>query len=221
MLSIEVFNQVREKANKNNINDGIAFDNPRIKTAVNEAQYQFIEWVLEKRNEDDIRLIQKLLIPDKKLKESSKTTDSHYFTIPTDFFDLATLRAIAKTSTCKDSIKLWEAKAENTQELLFDEHNKPSFYFRESFYYIANNTIRVFIDDFLIDALFMSYYRYPRIIDIEGYITLDGINSSTSNPEWDDKTMNRIISIAVKNLNINTDNLQHFQIDNTRINNKF
>lgn len=221
MTSVDVFQAVREKANKNNTNDNIAFDNPRIKVAINEAQNKFVEWVLEKRNEDDIRLIQRLLIPEKKLKEASKTTNSHYFTLPVDYFDLANIHAIAKTTTCKDKINLWEAKSENVNELLFDKNNSPSFYFRESFYYLTDGTVRIFVEDFTIQSAVLTYYRYPREIDIDGYINTSNQQSSTKHPEWDDRTMNRIISIAVKDLNINTENLQRFQIDNNRIQQEF
>jgi hypothetical protein len=75
----------------------------------------------------------------------------------------------------------------------------------------------VFVDDFKINKLFLTYYRYPNKINVEGIVELDGSISSNQDPEWDDRTMDRIISVAVKELNINNDNLQKAQIDMQRI----
>lgn len=220
MTSEEVFVELLEKVNKNSANDNISFDKPRLKLAVNTAQNKFLEKIIEKRNSSESVYIEKFLIPNVDLKEAKKTKESQYFALPIDFFNFVDLAGVASSGSCKDAIKLWEAKPHNVNELLFDANNKPSFYFRETFYYIADEKIRVFRDDFLIDSLALTYYRYPRVIDIEGYIDANGIHSSTIHPEWDDKSMERIIAIAAKDLNVNTENLQTYQIDNNQINSK-
>lgn len=221
MTSEEVVLKILEKANKNNSNDNQPIDKPRAIIAVNEAQNKFVEWVLEKKNEDDIRLIQLLLVPEEKLSEYKKTEDSQYFNLPTNLFEFTNIKAIAQEDKCKDVINLWEAKAQNVNELLADENNSPSFYYRESFYYLSNGKIRIFRKNFNITSASISYYRYPRIINVDGYIGVDGNTSYNVDPEWDDKVMDRIISIAVKDLNINAENLNRVQVDNQRIVNEF
>lgn len=224
MTAQDVIDKFREKANKNGINDNISADRFRVILAINEAQNKFVEWVLEKKNEDDIRLIQHLL-KEEKLKESNKTENSSYFDLPPDYFDLANLTGKARKDKCLINILLWEVKSQNFNELLNDENNKPSFDYAESFYFVSKNDVRVFKDDFSLENILLTYYRYPKKIDVEGYFTDDGtaqgLASVNIDPEWDDKAMDRIISLAVKDFNINAENLQRFQIDNTRINNKF
>jgi hypothetical protein len=218
----QLVEKIREKLNKNSTNDNIEFDEPRIIIAINEAQNKFTEWILEKKNEDDVRLIQHLLIPDKVLKEVSKTENSHYFELPKDYFDLANILSKAKCKKCVDNILLWEVKSQNFNELLNDDNNKPSFFARESFYYLGNNKVRVFRDSsFEINSVLLTYYRYPKKIDISGYVSIDGADSQDVSPEWDDRAMDRIISIAVKDLSVNAENLGRFQIDDKQIKTKF
>jgi len=221
MTSVEVIEKVREKLNKNSINDNIAFDRPRIILAVNEAQNKYVEWTIEKKNEDDIVFIQKLIVNDLKLTKSpKKSDDSEYFEIPSNYFHPINLKVYAKNEECKKKrINAWEAKGQNIHELLADNNNKPSFYWEETFYTIGQDKYRVFKDKtFEIEQVNLDYYRYPKKIDVEGYIDVNNKNTFTSNPELDDKAMDRIIDIAVKDLNINSENLNRIQADINRIN---
>ena len=221
MTSVEVIEKVREKINKNSINDNIAFDNPRIILAVNEAQNKIVELIIEKKNEDDISYIQKLVVNDLKLiKSSKKSDDSDYFEIPKNFFHPINVKVYANDSKCKRKrINAWEAKGQNTHELLTDQNNKPSFYWEETFYTIGQDKYRIYKDKtFEIEQVNLDYYRYPKKIDIEGYIDVNNKNTFNQDPELDDKIMDKIIDIAVKDLNINVENLNRLQADLTKIN---
>ena len=67
----------------------------------------------------------------------------------------------------------------------------------------------------------LSYYRYPREVDMEGYVREDGSYSTNIDPEWDDKITERIIEFCVADFDINNDNLQRYQLDNVRKISKF
>lgn len=221
MLSIEAIERLQEKINRNSKNDNIGNDLPRMVTALNEAQNKFVEWVLEKKNEDDIRLIQRLNVPSKKITFKSQDKFSNFYSLPDNYFDFANLQVLAKSEACKDYLQPHEIKVQNEHALLFDEANAPSFFFRHTLYNISDNSVRVFLGDFEIVDVFLSYYRYPTIINVEGWTDIDGVASFTSNPEWDDRTMDRVISIAAKDLNINNENLNRIQADNMRIQSEF
>ena len=94
MRAIEVVLKIREEANKNNTNDNIGFDTPRIVEAFNIAQNKFLSWIsTNRKNAEDIRLIQKFLESDKPLKKSERVDDiSEYFDLPDDFFGYDTFR---------------------------------------------------------------------------------------------------------------------------------
>lgn len=222
MTTVEVIEQLRDKLNKNSINDNISFDKPRLIPAINEAQLKYVGWAIEKKNEDDIILIQKLVVSDLTLtKSNKKSDDSDYFDIPKNYFHPINLKVYASDKTCNLKLrKAWQAKGENIHELYEDEFNKPSIYWGETFYTIGADKYRVFKKDFTIEKVKLDYYRYPKKIDIEGYIDVNGYSTTTQNPELDDKAMNRIIDIAVKDLNINSENLNKLQADLYKLNSK-
>lgn len=221
MTTVELIEELKDKLNKNSINDNIAFDNPRLIPAINEALLKYVEWVIEKKNEDDIVLIQKLVVNDLNLiKSNKKSDDSDYFDIPKNYFHPINLKVYASDKTCKNLKlrKAWQVKGENIHELYEDEFNKPSMYWGETFYTIGNDRYRIFKKDFTIEKVKLDYYRYPKKIDIEGYTDVNGFSTTTQNPELDDKAMHRVIDIAVKDLNINSENLNRLQADLNRIN---
>lgn len=211
-----------EKVNKNYTNDNISVDRGRFVSLFNAKQIRFLEYVLEKRNEDDIRYVQKMLVKDKSLLFSGKTLNHCDFNLPDDLFSFVNVQAMADNSICSsEPIVLWEVKNENIHELLQDEYNKPSFKWRETFYSFSEDKIIVYVDNFNISKVFLSYYRYPREVDMAGYVKEDGKYSLDLDPEWDDKIVERIIEFCVADFDINNDNLQRYQIDNVRKISKF
>lgn len=214
----EAYLKFIQKVNKNFTNDNIVVDKARFILIYNEAQNKFIEWILEKRNEDDIRYVQELLVNDKKLTFSNEVLNHQDFKLPENYFSFSNLQAYAKKGDCKSTkINTFEVKSENIHELLQDEMNKPSFKFRETFYTIAGGEVKIYTDDFDISKVYLTYYRYPRQVDIEGYVRADGTFSSNINPEMDDRVVDRVISAATKEFNINDENLQKFQFDRDRV----
>lgn len=220
ITTLEAIVRLREKTNRNNIHDNIDIDNNRALQLLNESQYKYVRWILDSKNQEDIRRIQFLLQP-KKLKESKTTSNSSSFSLPDDWFDTSQLEVSAKSGDCTDTIFTWEVKTQNIPELLADENNKPSFYYRETFYNLEDNSIKLYTDNFTIGGVNLIYYRYPNKIDIVGHRHIDGSEGVTSNPEWDEYSINKIIDIATKDFNINTENFNRIQADNSRILNNF
>jgi hypothetical protein len=185
----------------------------------NDIQNRYIEWILEKRNEDDIRDIQKILIIERPLVEVS-SDESHYkFALPLDFFNFANITAIASTECCKDArLLVWEVKSEDVEEKLNDKHNEPTFNYRETFCYLTSNTIAVYRKDFDITKVLLSYYRYPVQVDIDGYINrLTQQPSSNIDPEFDDKVVNRILLAMAKEFAGINENTAGYQVAKDRL----
>jgi hypothetical protein len=188
-----------DTVNRNATNNNLNVDKARFVISFNETQIRYLEWLLNKRNEDVIRHASPMLVLDKNLIKSSSSDNHDNFDLPKDYFDLSNLTVYASSKKCKNSkMQSFEVKGENIDELLSDEFNKPSFYYRETFYLTNSNDVSVYKDNFSIDKVKLSYYRYPNKVDIEGYEKIDGSNSSDINPEWDDKSANRIIVAMAK-----------------------
>ena len=210
-----IYQKILEKTNKNLNNGSISLDRARAVSLFNEEQNKFVEWTLQKRNTTDIRDIQCLLDnKDLILKEDSATESS--FSLPKNYFDFSNIKIKATSGDCSDYLLPVEIKSDNSEEVLFDEDNKPSFFYRETPYLFKNNTVLVYKDGFVIDKVILTYYRYPKQFNIEGFQDEEGFNSFNSEPEFDDKIVDRIISMVATSFDINNENLNKVQVDINR-----
>lgn len=217
----QVYTQYVNVVNRNATNNNVSVDKFRFIQLLNTTTNRYVEWILEKRNEDDIRYISPLLILDKPLTFISKTESFANFELPQNYFDLANLSVFAKKGSCKNKKLLtFEIKSEDIEELFEDQNNKPSFEFRETFYLTNSNNVSVFKTDFEIEKAKLSYYRYPVQMDIAGYLKEDGSQSSNVDPELDDKVMGRIILMAAEQFAANNNDPNNYQVNKDRVNTK-
>lgn len=202
MTANEVYVKLLQKVNENFTNDNIALDKSRAYLHINEAQNKYVEWTLQKRNDDSLRDIQRLLVDDKSLEFLNKHLQHSNYKLPENYFDFSNITVFATKGKCQNKpILPIEIKDENKNLLEFDYNNKPSFEYRETFYNLSDDSVKIYFSDFNITRVYLSYYRYPKKINFEGYIMADGSPSTNSDPEWDDRQMDRIISIAAKDFN--------------------
>ena len=216
-MSIEkAYLKYKTKIEKNVTNDGISSSRGAFILQFNEAQNKWIEFHLQQRGIDDVRYIQKFLVLDKKIPYSSKQYDHYNFKLPSDYLDLSDARALGSKEKCtKKEINLFEIKTENLNSILQDEFNKPSFKWREAPMTINSDTLSVYVDDFSVETLLLNYYRYPRQIKLLNPSDPESKFDETQEIEWDDKSLDRIISLTAGEFDMN--NLdQRFQIQNLR-----
>lgn len=205
------------KTEKNLTNDNTALDRGRWVLMFNEVQNKFIENTLQNRGSDDVRYIEKFLTLDKNIPYSSKTEDYYNFNLPKDYLDLADARAEASKDKCNGKvIYLTEVRAENLNQKLQDEYYKPSFKWRESLYLTNSNNISVYtLGEFEVSKLLLSYYRYPNQASLKEEDNPESKFNETLLLEWDDKALNRLISMVAGEFDMNESD-QRFQIQNIR-----
>lgn len=212
----QAFIKYKNKVDKNITNDQASTDRGRFVLLFNETQNKFIEFHLQQRGVDDIRYIQNFLVLDKNIASTSKTQDHYNFPLPKDYLDTSDVRAFASNDKCKNiKLNLWEIQVENLSELIQDEFNKPSFKWRESFYTINSNALSVYVDDFSIDNVLLNYYRYPNQISLIDPIDPESDFNESIKIEWDDKALDRIISMCAGEFDINQNN-PRYQLQNFR-----
>lgn len=204
--------------NRNLTNNNVNVDKIRFIFLFNSASIKYLSWILEKRNEDDIRQIAPFLILDSGLSVLEKQTQFDKFSLPKDYFDLANVSVFATKGNCiNQKLFTFEAKSENTEELLSDENNKPSFEYRETFYLTASKSLIIYKDNFDIESAVLAYYRYPKKVDIDGYFKEDGKGSVSVDPEFDDRAIEKILLIMAKDFTATNGDANGFQINSARI----
>lgn len=205
------------KAEKNGTNDGITTDNYRFCLLFNESQNKFLTLQLQQRGIDDVRYIQNFLVLDEKIPYSSKSENKYNFKLPENYFDIADVRANAQKENCIDIINLFELRTENINEVLQDEFQKPSFEWRESLFTVNSDQLSIYTDStFKVNDILLNYYRYPNQIQLLDEENPESKFNEQITIEWDDKSLDDIITLMVFNLDINENN-PRYQIQPARI----
>lgn len=211
MKTSELYNRFLIKSEKNSINDNVSVDRGRFVELYNEHQFRFVEYIYEKKNEDDLRHIQSLLIESLPLTYISKENDSILFKLPNDYFEFSNVYGVGSKGKCSGvKLDLIEIKDLNRNLILSDEFTSPIFEYREAPFIISNNTVKVFVSDFNVDSIVLSYYRYPKKIKLLTPSNPESEFDNSFDVDFDEKVINRIISSAVSGFNVN--NISDWQV---------
>lgn len=206
--------------------------------ALNEAQIKLIKQKLDgtptpsglgldafkKRYEDLQRLIE--LYEDHPLKLTLTNSDLNKWTtslanITPAYMFYVDSYLLADKGRCKNR-KIWInrdlASHGDIQFLLNNNFYKPSFEYQETFNFISSDEIAIFTDGtFTPTALYLSYVRYPKYIDKEGYIKLDGTESINQDCELKNYLEDELVDLTVQNLAMYTENSAAVQSAQFRI----
>ena len=214
MTASEAYEKFLIKSEKNSVNDGLSTDKGRFVKIYNEYQNRFVEYTYEKKNEDDLRYIQSLLIESNNIQKKGKEKNYYYFELPKDYFDLSTVYGKGSKNKCVNKhIDLFEIKDFDRNQVLSDEFTSPSFEYREAPYIISDNTIKTFVTDFSVDDIVLSYYRYPKQITQLDPDNPESQLDDSFKLDFDDKVIDRIISATVGGFDLNN-NSDRWQLHN-------
>lgn len=129
---------------------------------------------------------------------------------------------LADKGECKERL-IWVnkdlAKHADVSVILNTTHFKPSFEYQETFCTLSSDEIGVYTDgSFTPKELKISYIRYPKYIDKEGYVKLDGTDSKNQDCELKNYLEDELIDLTVQALAMYTENQFAVQSAQARIN---
>lgn len=141
--------------------------------------------------------------------------------LPSKYFVPISMYALADKDCCLDRIinVINVIKHADLPETLNDANWTPSFPHQETVTTISNNQFFLYSDSensFKLSSLYISYLRYPKPIDIEGYIHLDNTASITQNSELPDYLEDELVDLAVQELAMATENTNAVQFSQLR-----
>ena len=209
MTTNEAYQKYLIELQANGTTDNIQTNKSRFVINYNKTQNRIVEWLIERKNEDDNRYLQKIKVIDKPLDKATDNTLEDNFNLPKNYFDFIDVRAYADKDDCKEQLFfVWEFKGENLNTILDDENSKPSFKYRESFYILSEDNIKFFKDDFTFNKAILAYYKYPLQISL---INPEFPDSSLEDVEleFDDKLTNRIITLAASDQSLNSNDQKY------------
>lgn len=218
--------KVKSRLNKIDSSDYDNLECHQIVEAYNKAQLEWVRRQLHGGNAyregseasitriDDLQI---LITPTELLGSNG----DYYFLsrpIPEDYLRYVNLRVFASKGNCLNQrMKSWLREEANSEDLLRDVNNKPSFMWRETFHTVVGNKIRVYTDnDFTVRKVELNYYRKPREIRLVGCDYLGVSSSENVDPELPDAVVELIIDDAAAILAAGMENFNQVQINTQR-----
>lgn len=143
---------------------------------------------------------------------AGRLNNVYKFDLPADYFHFK--RSSSTSKNCKTFVNNIQVEEGNINELLIDEHSKPSEDWGETLLTIVGGKLKIYSTFDLVDSK-LIYYRFPRPMDIEGYQSLDG-PSVNSDPEWTGVNIEEIIDLAVQFASGDIGDQLRFQMSKTQ-----
>lgn len=210
----EIQSEFRLLIEKNATNNKLNVSTGRFILLFNLTTKRFQNYILEKRNEDSIRMLSPFLILNHKLNVKDETDTYTTFEKPVDYFEFSNLKVKASNKKCKDKVLLpHEIKSENVHQYLFDSLTKPSFLARETLYLMTEGGVTVYKDlDFELTSVELSYYKEIPEADIAGYTKQDGQPSQNIDTTVSSNSVPIILMAMVKLFSMSSGDTQQYQI---------
>jgi len=128
---------------------------------------------------------------------------------------------IAEKGECKNRVIYCNTdlvKHSDIDTLLQNNNYKPSFEYQETICDISSDELHYYTDGtFKPISVYLSYIRYPKEMDLEGYVHFDGSNSTTVDCELEDYLEDELLDLTVQSLAMNTENVPQVQFTQQRL----
>jgi len=195
---------IKQKIDPNNVM-GLGFD--AFKKRYDDLQCLVVQEELVKVNKDPKSKLHKYLI------ETSTLENKYMFYVD--------LYCLGENDTCKDwQLFSYKIKHADLQKVLGNNNTNPSFEYQEVPVTISSDNIEVYGDSsFTITSGYISYIRYPKAIDFEGYIHFDESESTTIDCELPLYLKDELVDLAVQELAMDTGNTEVVNFTQGRIQN--
>lgn len=127
---------------------------------------------------------------------------------------------LADKETCKNRIVVIDqVRHGDINKVLGNTNTNPSFEYQNAPGVISGHKYQIFTDgSFTPSKLYLWYVRYPKKVDFEGYVHLDGSLSTVVDSELPYYLKEEIVDIAVRNLALSTENQSAVQASQIRYN---
>lgn len=117
----------------------------------------------------------------------------------TDYMFYLSSYAIAKRKKCEVPLTVDLVKHGDLSTRYLDVNFSPSFEWRTTLATLGDDKLTVYTgEDFTLKQVYLTYLRYPKPIDMEGYTKLDGMLSVDQDCELPEYAKSDIVDLAVK-----------------------
>lgn len=205
------------KMNESATSRGVAVNKGKFCVLFNRNHLKIVHGYLEDKGSEKIEKVKELLVSYEQLENLHTSQNYGTFKLPEGYLDYSNFRAVATSDQgCSSQITIFPIKSRESQNILQDSNNKPSFFYREAPFLVTAEAIRVYTDKFEVDELYMDYYKEPRKISL--------INSSDPEStfidtefELNDLVINEVIDRVVVEYSLSHEDYNKYSAESSEI----
>ena len=193
MTVLDCYKYVQERLNRLSSNKGNNIPKHSFVSAFNSVQLAWVEdrAKLAERNIVRTDEIQQLL---KETSFNSPVLKTNWYEVdlPADYFHYK-----RSTSIAECELRNILVKEGDINSLLRNDNWKPSVEWGETLCTLVGNKLRVYIDNFTINSVYLLYYRLPLNINMDdGNNDVNGIPTTDVDPEFNGSSLIEILNMT-------------------------
>lgn len=214
MTPLEAYKKFLLRINKNDTNVNVSIPKGEFVLLFNEETSTWLKTKLKEDNSTElIEEVEELLEVDKELELLDTKPLFVEFKTPIDFFKKVSVYCIADKNSCQDNILVAHSfKIKNLNYLTVNENEKPSFEYQETLVSQSGGKTLIYKTDFDVKKCFLTYYRTPIKLDIEGYININGENSKNVETDLSDQNIEEVLDLCAKTVLGRYEHIEAYQI---------
>lgn len=201
MTSKELYYEFHLLLNKNNENSDINVDPSNFVILFNRESKRWLSEKIDKYNHDkNIFDLQEFLKKDVKLFRNERKKEYVTYQLPEDYFHIiyGSSYSLVEKGECVKKIFNFFVKPNDINTTLNDTFRSPDFDWERGLVTLSENELVVYKqEEVKIEDTFISYYKIPKEIDIEGYVKIDGTQSVDVDPNISDLYLESILDRIV------------------------
>lgn len=218
MTSIDLYKRFLLKLNKNDTNTKIKIPKGEFVLIFNEQKRVWLHNAIKNLNPtDEITELEGLLVIDKELELLLKKDKKDLFKLPSNFFRYQSSYSLAKKGECERVLYGFPLKPKNITNKLQNSNLEPDFDFEQTLVELSEGNLVVHKKGFEILKQFITFYKEPVDIDLEGYIKIDGTNSKNVDPDIGNDLLDKILNLCVIEATISYENAEQLQMSAQRL----
>lgn len=225
MLVDTLLYKIKQRINKVDSQDYDNIENHVLLDYYNKAQLYLLRETLKGSNQKgdgdegskiNLNSFQKLIV-DKKFNVSgaNKTSTFYHITIPNDYYLIKRIDIEAEKDGCiVDDFVVYFCENYMTSVMYNDPLKCPNFEWRETFYTLSNDEIKVFYKNFDINKIRVTYYRLPAWVEKNGVFNTKTGAMSVANvpPDFEDDVVELMIDYTAALIGGDIQDVSSYQI---------
>jgi hypothetical protein len=213
MTALEAYQFVQNRLNRLSTNYGDNIPKYQFVEAFNAAQ---LHWCEDRFKVDQTNITRKdelqRLIVNTNINQLTSKNNYYEISLPENYFHY--IRSVSLTPC---PVYNFLKKEGDINRLLLDEFWKPSLEWQETICTIKDSKLRIYVDNFTIQSVDLTYYRFPVSINLNtGFPDVNNVPTFNQDPEFTGSSLLEILNLTCQIISGDTSDQWNYQVHTQR-----